>query len=318
MVLIVWVLGPTGVGKSLLSEGLRALLGCDVIQTGALIRNTYPTKRISQFDIPDTEIFELIKTQIINPATNLIIVDNYPINKPQLDSWYRVFTPPQIVLNLKATEEVLTSRRTERGRFDDNEIHISFRTHQYNYDTIPVITYMEDQTSVYSLDGSTTPRKVLAAAYKHIRNKFIELKDTYKDSTVLNIERYSNTSRIPTKAYPFSAGFDIYLETSIIIPPHKTETHAIGISVNIPARSVGFITARSSTSTQGILIHSGIVDPSYSDELRVIISNITEAPIFVDHEKAIAQILLLPNYCPHITESATLKIGRGSFGSSNK
>ena len=315
---VVWVLGPTCSGKTLLIRGLKSILGCDVIHTGQLIRDSYPPKRISQFDIPDTEIFELIRKGMEGISTNLILLDNYPVSKTQLDLWYKYFAPPKIIFHLQTDEETLNKRRLGRGRFDDNEIYFSYRKHQYEFDTVPVIVYMEERGTVCPLDSTLSPKKVMTIAYKQIREKYIETKTSYCDNTVLNIERHSESAKLPSKAYPFSAAFDLFLTQSIILPAHKTETHTIGISLNIPARAVGIITGRSSISSLGVLIHQGVIDPSFSSPLKIIISNLTSTPAFIDHHKAIAQILLLPNYCPRILEATTLKLDRGSFGSSDQ
>ena len=103
--------------------------------------------------------------------------------------------------------------------------------------------------------------------------------------------RTSELARILTKGSPFSAAYAIAV-------------HSVSISVEIRARSVGIILSRSSIASRGVLIHSGVIDPD-AEDLKIIISNLTDDPLFLDNQNAVVQILILL--------SETTRTGRDGF-----
>jgi len=267
-----------------------------------------------QADIPQAEIFGVVSDKMAQMSTNLIIVDNYPINQTQFNSWMKCYPLPLLVLFLEI--EDTRERKLGRGRPDDTDVSHTTRKLQFERNTIPIISHMGER--VVRLDARKSPRELTQESYKVIRQTFINARINLCDQSLLNVERLTELARLPTKALPFAAGFDIYLTKAIVIPAHKTQVHSVSISVEIPARSVGIIYGRSSISMRGVLTHNGVIDPGYSDSLKIILTNLTSDPIFIDNCLAIAQILIFPIYCPQVVENITLKTGRSGFGSTDK
>lgn len=311
----VWVLGLSGCGKSTLISRLQTILNCDCIYVGEIIRAIYPPRSILGVTIPEKEIFSIVSTRLESTSTNLVLIDNYPINRGQLDRWLKRFPPPKLVLYLETTDKVVEARRGKRGRFDDTDISYVSRKLKFEEETLPMIQYLGDK--VIKLDACKLPRELLEDAYKAIRDTFLKLRLNYCDGTSLNVERRSDVAKLPAKRLPFSAGYDLYLTESALIPGYKTVVQSTHLSVEIPGRTVGLLSGRSSTSVKGLLVHPGILDTGFSESVKIIISNLTSENIFIEKQTAVAQVTFLPIFCPEVIEQTTVKPGRSGLGSTN-
>ena len=69
-------------------------------------------------------------------------------------------------------------------------------------------------------------------------------------------------------------------------------------------------------SLKEILTHIGVIDPAFSDNLKVILTNLTNKWIKLDRLIAITQITI--KICsPSLLQLHTLRTNRKGFGSSN-
>ena len=77
----IWVTGPSAIGKSTLVNGLKDLLRCDTINTGEILRSTYPLTK----EVPDLKVLQLINGKIRTRKTNLGIIHK---TRPLYESLY--------------------------------------------------------------------------------------------------------------------------------------------------------------------------------------------------------------------------------------
>ena len=310
---VIWVAGHSGVGKSSLCQELLSLLKCDVIATGEIIRSLYPNCG----EIPDSEIFKIIHDRLVKRKTNLVLIDDFPFNKNQFMAWQELYPLPLCVFYLE-DGQCGKERKLKRKRQDDSEIEFMVRKLRYEEEVDPIIKHLENQNLVFRLDSSQPLRNVVETAYKIIRSQFMNSCTSFCDITKLVVQKHHESAQIPVKKYPFSAGYDVYLTDPCLIKAHKTAVCSISLSVEIAARTAGIIFARSSVAARGVLTHNGVIDPAYSDELKIVLSNLTDKDIFLGCNDPVAQLLILPTYCPEIIEAVTVNVGRSGFGSSNQ
>ena len=311
----IFFLGISGSGKSTLVSNLHHLIHCDILSVGHIIRSNYPPRMILENNVPESDIFGIVSKKMSSLTTNLVLVDNFPINDIQLKAWDKCYNSPIIVFVLEIDDP--GPRKLVRRRMDDTLVLQATRKLYYHTNTIPIIGYLESRCLVVRLDASKPPRELVQETFRCIRQEFIAKNIIFSDNTHLIVQKTAESTIIPTKKYPFSAGYDINITQSIIIAGHKTELHSLEILVEVPARCIALICNRSSTAIRGLHIHTGIVDPGYSGAVKVIITNLTPDFLYIDHQIPIAQILILPILCPQIIEDITIKTGRGAFGSSN-
>ena len=309
---VVWVTGHSGVGKSTLCSGLADILNCGLISVGEIIRATYP----KTCEIPDSKVFEIIHDQLTKRHTNLVLIDDFPFNKNQYKTWLELYPFPICVLHLEDGQNG-QNRKLKRGRKDDSEIHTTIRKLRFENEIFPILEHLKHKNLLYHINTSEPPRKCIETAYKIIRNIFMEFHISFCDISKLIVEKHNELAQIPIKKYPFSAGYDVNLIEPIVLQAHKTSVNSIGLSVELGARTVAIVFGRSSIASRGVLVHPGIIDPAYSQDLKIILTNLTAEDIFLDTVDPVAQLLILPTLTPEIIEAVTLKVGRGGFGSSN-
>lgn len=78
---------------------------------------------------------------------------------------------------------------------------------------------------------------------------------------------------LPTKSHKSDSGLDLYLPDFISISPFETVCVGLGLGVEIPEGYAGMLVPRSSISKKGLIIQTSIIDPGYTGEIHLIITN---------------------------------------------
>lgn len=128
-------------------------------------------------------------------------------------------------------------------------------------------------------------------------------------------------ARVPTKAHPGDAGWDIYASEAMDVGPGQTRIVKTGIALEIPEGWYGQIKSRSGLGARGLIVTAGVVDSGYRGEVGVVVVNGNRGPeggfSFRPGDK-IAQMVFLP--VPEVDMTLTVELdgssrGRGGFGS---
>jgi dUTP pyrophosphatase len=128
-------------------------------------------------------------------------------------------------------------------------------------------------------------------------------------------------ARVPTRATAGSAAWDLYAARSASIPAGEIHSVSTGVKVEIPQGFFGLVRPRSGLAKRGLpLCSSGVVDPDYRGELRVVLINHSDQLQFVNQGDRVAQLLFVP-----LPEVVILEVGeedlsetdrgQGGFGS---
>lgn len=80
--------------------------------------------------------------------------------------------------------------------------------------------------------------------------------------------------KLPTKAHPTDAGFDLYATSDITIYPGQVLKHPLNIRMELPAGTWAEITSKSGLGSKGILVYAGVIDQSYRGIPHVVFSNL--------------------------------------------
>lgn len=109
------------------------------------------------------------------------------------------------------------------------------------------------------------------------------------------------------------------------IPPHGIRLVGTGLVIAVPDGYFLGIFARSSTPLKkGLMVANGVgvIDPDYSgptDEIKIQVLNITDAPVKVTRGDRIAQGILLPFPTIEWEEVDEMRVPtRGGFGSTGQ
>jgi dUTP pyrophosphatase len=102
-------------------------------------------------------------------------------------------------------------------------------------------------------------------------------------------------AKLPTKAYPDDAGFDLYanLPEPLILEENQRTTIPTGVAVDLPKAHFALILPRSGLSKDGVVVIVGTVDNGYTGELIVNVVNLSGNPITLGPGMKIAQLVPL-------------------------
>lgn len=127
--------------------------------------------------------------------------------------------------------------------------------------------------------------------------------------------KYTEDAMVPTKSFSTDGGFDLYSNEDTFIHPNDTQKIKTGIALHIPEGYVGLVMGRSGLASNGLDVLGGVVDATYSGEIRVILSNTSSEKFTVKKHQRIAQIVIVPLLNTAICEVKTLwNSPRGSNG----
>jgi dUTP pyrophosphatase len=141
----------------------------------------------------------------------------------------------------------------------------------------------------------------------------------------LTITRVAPHVSLPAYGTPGAAAFDLAASADTVVPPHGIALVPTGLVVRVPEGHFLAILARSSTPLKrGLIVANGmgVVDSDYcgpTDEVKIQVLNITDAPVHVAAGDRIAQGMVLA--APRVTFiEATTADGpsRGGFGSTGR
>lgn len=144
---------------------------------------------------------------------------------------------------------------------------------------------------------------------------------------MLNYKTFSDNAKMPFSARDEDAGYDLFAAESGHIdcyissgggPTYKMIPTDIGIQ--IPKGHYGQIAPRSGLSAKfGLAILGGVIDNSYSGNIKVIISNQGNERFYYEKGDRIAQLIIIPYVkmpLNKVEEFAKTDRGENGFGSS--
>lgn len=89
----------------------------------------------------------------------------------------------------------------------------------------------------------------------------------------MKIVRLGKDVKMPVKSHLPDCGLDIFMPQDIIIDSLQTKTVGLKLKVAIPEGFAGMLVPRSSIAEKGLIIQTSIIDPDYTGEIHLIITN---------------------------------------------
>jgi len=113
-----------------------------------------------------------------------------------------------------------------------------------------------------------------------------------KTAMILPAEKLIAYAKLPQKAHPDDAGFDLYAADYYSIPPYGQALVSTGIKLAIPNGCAGLIWDKSGLAGEGITTLGGVIDANYRGEIKVVVKNLSEDNFNIIPGRKIAQILI--------------------------
>lgn len=132
-------------------------------------------------------------------------------------------------------------------------------------------------------------------------------------------------ARIPLKAHPTDAGFDLFPSEDFTLQPGEFKAIATGVNIALPEGCEAQVRPRSGLAIKHgvtVLNSPGTIDANYRGEIKVILINHgKEAFALRSGEKAIAQLVIatvIPASFEQVEVLDTTDRGESGFGSTDK
>ena len=134
------------------------------------------------------------------------------------------------------------------------------------------------------------------------------------DCTV-KVELMRENAKLPKKAFPTDAAYDLFLPESAVIAPGQTIALKLGIRLELPIGWEAQIRGRSGLALKGLNVHFGTIDHLYRKELGVIVNNTSSEPIVFNEGDRVAQLKLERVWDTELVCGTVAETERGGFGS---
>jgi len=146
---IIWIMGGPGSGKGTQCDRICVKYGYTHMSSGDLLRNEVlsGTARGRQLyalmadgkPVPNEYVNDLLaETMVKKAASKGFLIDGFPMDSEQADSFISDIGSPTAVILFEANDTILQERLKSRNNFDDTEESILKRIDNYNQQTKPV------------------------------------------------------------------------------------------------------------------------------------------------------------------------------------
>ena len=89
----------------------------------------------------------------------------------------------------------------------------------------------------------------------------------------MKVKRFKKTTRTPVKSHLPDVGLDIFTPKEFWLRPLETITVGLELAVSIPEGFAGMLVPRSSITERGMIVQTAVIDPDYTGEIHLIITN---------------------------------------------
>jgi dUTP pyrophosphatase len=113
----------------------------------------------------------------------------------------------------------------------------------------------------------------------------------------LPVKRLRPEARLPRRAYPGDAAFDLHAAIDVVLDPQQRAVVPTGIALGLPPGVAALTLPRSGLAARSgitVLNAPGLIDPGYRGEIQIVLFNTDPATAFpVQAGDRIAQLLLI-------------------------
>ena len=101
----------------------------------------------------------------------------------------------------------------------------------------------------------------------------------------MKFKKFREDVKTPAKSHLPDVGLDLFMPEAFDIEPLETKTIGLGLGVAIPEGFAGMLVPRSSIAAKGLVIQTSIIDPDYTGEFHVIVTNCSNKTQHIEREQ---------------------------------
>lgn len=107
----------------------------------------------------------------------------------------------------------------------------------------------------------------------------------------MKIKLFKNV-QLPKKSHLPDCGLDCFMPEGFELQPLETKTIGLGIGVQIPEGFAGMLVPRSSIAERGLIIQTSIIDPDYTGEIHLIITNCSNNVVIITENQRVCSLVV--------------------------
>jgi len=137
----------------------------------------------------------------------------------------------------------------------------------------------------------------------------------------MKIRLFKESTILPKKSHLPDSGLDIFMPCDLELEILETKTIGLEIGVAIPEGHAGMLVPRSSIAEKGLLIQTSIIDPDYTGEIHLIITNCSKNKIEIKAGQRVCSLVvysILNPYLDIVQELPNTERGNRGLGSTGK
>ena len=137
----------------------------------------------------------------------------------------------------------------------------------------------------------------------------------------MKIKLLNEDVRLPKKSHLPDVGLDIFMPEDFSIAPLETKIIGLGLAVAIPEGFAGMIIPRSSIAAKGLIIQTSVIDPDYTAEIHLIITNCSKETFEVVKGQRLCSLVMVSVLNAYIETTDNLESttrGLNGLGSTGK
>ena len=108
----------------------------------------------------------------------------------------------------------------------------------------------------------------------------------------MKIKLFKEDIKLPEKSHLPDVGLDCFIPESFEIKPFETKTIKLGFGGAIPEGFAGMLVPRSSTAMKGLIMQTQVIDPDYTGEYHLIVTNCSIDTINIEQNQRICSLVI--------------------------
>ena len=101
-----------------------------------------------------------------------------------------------------------------------------------------------------------------------------------------------NNIQLPKKSHLPDSGLDCFMPESFSLKPLETKTVGLGFGIQVPEGFAGMLVPRSSIAEKGLIVQTSIIDPDYTGEIHLIITNCSNEMIKIEENQRVCSLVI--------------------------
>lgn len=98
--------------------------------------------------------------------------------------------------------------------------------------------------------------------------------------------------QLPKKSHLPDSGLDCFIPHDFALQPFETKTVGLGFGIQVPEGFAGMLVPRSSIAERGLIIQTSIIDPDYTGEIHLIITNCSNNVVNIVKNQRVCSLVI--------------------------